>query len=150
MLRRFLVFNQDTILFFIIPSPSFPFPVITKTSFLLFSIDSFINSSSIFFASISIKPWRSNFPSILTFPLVKFLIFFLVNAIPWPSFNSLNFLVLFSKFIVLEIDFFLFFFENLIKFSRKRFHRVLSSLDKNFFLLSSFCNDKFPILIIRF
>ena len=76
---------------------------------------------------------------------------FLFNATPCPSFNSLSSLALFLKFVVIGIDLFLFFFENLFKFSVKRSHKTLSSLDKTtlfFFLFSSFCYDKFPIWII--
>ena len=81
---------------------------------------------------------------------------FLFNATPCPSFNSLSSLALFLKFVVIGIDLFLFFFENLFKFSVKRPHKILSSSDKIvlvslfFFLLPSFCYDKFPIWIIRF
>ena len=81
--------------------------------------------------------------SINTFPFFKFLIFFLDKEIFSPSFNSLIFLEIFLNFTFFENFSFSFFFEDLLKFSANKSHKILSSSDKTILLILFFfyCSD---------
>jgi len=88
-----------------------------------------------------------------TFPLLKFLIFFLLIATPSPIFNFENFFIFFCKIFLFSKIISFFSFKDFFKLFVNNSQRILSSSDKKdlfflfFFSLSSFSNYKLPVRV---